>query len=107
MLAIATGDEDVQAEWSQPLTREDKAERKQLIYDMWLAGGTTREIAVKLVMRQNAVFESVQMTSGFALEQLVKEEPPTYNVWNFNQCDPRFGQKHPGRIPGQTVVQEY
>ena len=26
---------------------------------------------------------------------VVKEEAPVYNVWNFGNCDPRFGQKHP------------
>jgi len=35
------------------------------------------------------------------------EKPPAYppyNVWIYNSCDPRFGQKHPGQIPGQAIV---
>ncbi|HZA25722.1 MAG TPA: DNA methyltransferase [Dehalococcoidia bacterium] len=32
------------------------------------------------------------------------EKPPIYNVWNFADCDPRFGQAHPGQIPGQVVL---
>jgi len=27
-----------------------------------------------------------------------------YDVWNFAGCDPGFGQEHPGRIPGQIVL---
>jgi ParB-like chromosome segregation protein Spo0J len=27
-----------------------------------------------------------------------------YDVWNFAECDDHFGQKHPGRIPGQIVL---
>ncbi len=34
----------------------------------------------------------------------ISETPPIYNVWNYALCDPRFGQKHPGQIPGQAVV---
>ena len=59
---------------------------------MWLAGGTTVEIAEKQVIRQNAVFESIQLTRQSALKKLVSDEPPVYNVWNFNRCDPRPGQ---------------
>lgn len=27
-----------------------------------------------------------------------------YDVWNFTQCDPRFGCEYPGRIPGQLIA---
>lgn len=27
-----------------------------------------------------------------------------YDVWNFAGCDPGFGQEHPGRIPGQIIL---
>ena len=27
-----------------------------------------------------------------------------YNVWNFTACDPRLGDEHPGRIPGQIAM---
>lgn len=29
------------------------------------------------------------------------DAPRIYNVWNFAGCDPRLGEDHPGRIPGQ------
>ncbi len=42
----------------------------------------------------NSKLETVQLS----------ETPPVYNVWNCKSCDPRFGQAHPGRIPGQAIV---
>ena len=30
--------------------------------------------------------------------------PRIYNVWNFAGCDPRLGDDHPGRIPGQIAL---
>lgn len=38
---------------------------------------------------------------------VLNEQPPIYNVWNYALCDPRFGQKHPGQIPGQAIVDLY
>lgn len=32
------------------------------------------------------------------------DAPRIYNVWNFANCDPRLGDDHPGRIPGQIVL---
>jgi DNA modification methylase len=32
------------------------------------------------------------------------DSPRIFNVWNFTQCDPRLGQDHPGRIPGQIAL---
>ena len=33
-----------------------------------------------------------------------KRIPKIYNVWNFSNCDPRLGIEHPGRIPGQIIM---
>jgi len=30
-------------------------------------------------------------------------EPKVYDVWNFSECDDRFGIEYPGRIPGQII----
>jgi len=84
--------------------QEVSGHRKRIIFDLWLAGGTTGEIGDSLFLTQQSVWESVQKTGVEALKTPVTEDPPTYNVWNFNRCDPRFGQKHPGQIPGQIVV---
>jgi hypothetical protein len=27
----------------------------------------------------------------------------TWDVWNYNDCDPRFGDDWPGRIPAQMI----
>jgi len=32
------------------------------------------------------------------------DAPRIYNVWNFVGCDPRLGEDHPGRIPGQIAL---
>ena len=32
------------------------------------------------------------------------DAPRLYNIWNFSQCDPRLGDEHPGRIPGQIAM---
>lgn len=32
------------------------------------------------------------------------DSPRVYNVWNFANCDPRLGDEHPGRVPGQIVL---
>jgi DNA modification methylase len=32
----------------------------------------------------------------------IKIQP--YDVWHFNDCDDRFGDKYPGRIPGQLIL---
>jgi len=29
--------------------------------------------------------------------------PKVYDVWNFSECDDRFGIEYPGRIPGQII----
>jgi len=30
----------------------------------------------------------------------------TWDVWNFTECDPRFGDDWPGRIPAQYSAKE-
>ena len=37
------------------------------------------------------------------VDELLRFEPPIYNVWNFAGCSPLFGIEYPGRIPGQIV----
>jgi hypothetical protein len=33
----------------------------------------------------------------------LKDSLQLYNVWRFQQCDPRYGMDYPGRILGQIV----
>jgi len=46
--------------------------------------------------------KSVEDTKN-GVEELLRFEPPLYNVWNFTGCNPLFGTEYPGRIPGQIV----
>lgn len=36
--------------------------------------------------------------------ELLGFQPKIYNVWNYAKCDKLMGQKHPGQIPGQIVL---
>ena len=86
------------------VTRRQKL-RRDAIFDHWLAGETTTEIAQKLYLTQQLVSDVIKDTSTSRLETLcISETPPVYNVWNYTSCDPRFGQNYPGRILGQAIV---
>jgi hypothetical protein len=104
LLKVAAGDAEVLAKWSEPLTPEERADRRKVILDLWLAGATEPMISTYLRMSGGGVHESIGQSRLNYVEEVRKEEPPIYNVWNFSQCDPRFGQKHPGQIPGQAVL---
>jgi len=99
------GDAATIEKWEMPLTSTDRQDRNNAIFDHWLAGETTTAVAKKLYLTQQLVSEVIKETSNTRLETLcISETPPVYNVWNYNSCDPRFGQDHPGRIPGQAIV---
>jgi transcriptional regulator with XRE-family HTH domain len=42
--------------------------------------------------------------SLFGRAEYQDDSPRIYNVWNFANCDPRLGEDHPGRIPGQIAM---
>jgi hypothetical protein len=75
------------------IIREEVADRKQVIFDLWLAGKTERDIADKLCIGRNAVHESIALHRKIKAQQLCEEAPPIYNVWIFAQCDPRFSER--------------
>lgn len=104
LLNIAKGDQTTLAQWGQPFTAEERQQRRQLIYDLWLAGESTVKIASLLEMANQSVWESLQVSGRNPTLPPDIPDPPIYNVWNFSRCDPRFGQDHPGRIPGQAVI---
>jgi hypothetical protein len=75
------------------------------IFDHWLAGETETELATNAKLNVSQIcriLESLQTVKRDTLQ--ISEQPPIYNVWNFASCDPRFGQKHPGQIPGQAIL---
>lgn len=105
LLKMVTGDVETLTLWSRPLTAEERTTRNEAIFDLWLGGETETAIAEKAVMGQQSVSDILKVTAATKAEASgITEKPPIYNVWNYAQCDPRFGQGHPGRIPGQAVV---
>lgn len=46
----------------------------------------------------------LEATSDRELMEALKIKLQLYDVWNFAECDSRFGQKYPGQIPGQLIA---
>ena len=87
------------------LAKEERAARDAAIFDHWLAGKTIWELAQKGNLSPSHVHDIITAFGKSKLERAEwSETPPIYNVWNFSICDPRFGQKHPGQIPGQAIL---
>lgn len=105
LLKMVAGDTVTLARWTQPLSSAERQDRNQLIFDLWLAGETAAALAEKCHLARRQVDHVVKVGSQVRLAAAaIPEVPPIYNVWNYGSCDPRFGQKYPGRIPGQAVI---
>lgn len=105
LLAIVSNDVETLTKWSLPLTSKERSDRDNAIFDHWLAGETTPEIATKVHLARQVVERIIKLALRAKSSALVlNEQSPIYNVWNYALCDPRFGQKHPGQIPGQAVI---
>lgn len=93
------GDAAVVALWDKPLTAEERQARNEAIFDLWLGGETETAIAEKAVMGQQSISDILKVTAAAKAEASgITEQPPIYNVWNYAQCDPRFGQKRGGSV---------
>ena len=91
--------------WSAPLSKEEREARNNAIFDHWLAGETVEEIASTGKLGHSQIANIIKSSSAFKRDNAgISEQPPIYNVWNYSSCDTRFGQKHPGQIPGQAVL---
>ena len=74
-------------------------DRNNAIFDHWLAGETTTEIAEKLHITRQSIDNVIESAKTAKREAMLHtEQPPISNVWNYASCDPRFGQKHPGQM---------
>lgn len=105
LLRMIAGEAEVVALWDKPLTAEERVQRNEVIFNLWLGGETEAAVARKANMGLSTVCELLKVfAAAKAKASDITEAPPIYNVWNYSACDPRFGQKHPGQIPGQTVV---
>lgn len=105
MLKILVGDPKTIVEWSKPLSNQERLDRNNAIFDHWLAGETITQLAKSGNIGHSQVANIIKH-SIIAKRDLtgITEAPPIYNVWNYALCDPRFGQKHPGQIPGQSII---
>lgn len=104
-LAILANDTEALVKWSAPLSEAERADRNNAIFDHWLAGETIEKIAKSGKVGHSQVANIIKHSIASKCDNTgIVEQPPVYNVWNFSSCDPRFGQKHPGQIPGQAVV---
>ena len=105
VLALLANDTDTLRKWASPLTIEERAARDAAIFDHWLAGETQTEIARNLHLKRQSIAPIIKKAVKDKLgNHLHTEQAPIYNVWNYAGCDPRFGQKHPGQIPGQAIL---
>ena len=104
-LAMLANDAETLAKWSVPLTEAERIARNNAIFDHWLAGETSVSIAKKCHLSRRLIDGVIENGKASRLKGLCHvEQPPIYNVWNYGSCDPRFGQDHPGRIPGQSII---
>jgi len=67
--------------------------RNEEIFQFWLAGHTTREVAKKYQLAQSQIVRIVALMRGLKLKTMHQsEKPPIYNVWNWS---PRKGYGGP------------
>ena len=106
ILKIMAGDAETIKLWSAPLTNQERLGRNNAIFDHWLSGKTTTEIAKNLHITRQEIDYIIKHAKDDRRNSLcITEQPPIYNVWNYANCDPRFGRDgYPGRIPGQAIV---
>jgi len=115
---LLAGDVATIEKWGMPLTSTDRQDRNNAIFDHWLAGETTTQIAGKVHLPRQHIDRIITDARIAKREAMcITEQPPHLNVWNYALCDPRFGQEletptgitlklkdHPGRIPGQAII---
>ena len=102
---LAVGNSTVSS-WCSDINHKKREERKQKAIELYLdylSYPTQEEVAKALDITQKTVSNYIQNFKN----ELISNPPPDslqlYNVWRFQQCDPRYGMDYPGRIPGQIV----
>jgi len=77
---------------------------EQRIIDLYLQCLSNNEISQRLGISVEYIRRKLFKFFETAIKNL---KPPTSlrltNVWNFQQCDVRYGLDYPGRIPGQII----
>jgi len=102
ILAVGNG---TVSSWCSDINQRKREERKQKAIELYLdylSYPTQEDVAKALDIGRTTVTGYVEK-----LKSELSDNPPDslqlYNVWRFQQCDPRYGMDYPGRIPGQIV----
>ncbi len=90
----------------QDIKKKEEEDRNQRILDLYLAYQTQPAIAKDVGIDQATVSRTIDsFMQKSKLENL--HTPPESlqytNHWDFDGCDPSFGSKYPGRLPGQII----
>ncbi len=89
--------------YTHDIREQQDEDRDMAILKLYLSCHTEEEIADKVGLKKSRISE---MISGFG--HMSKTEQPSLSCqdtdfWEFNACDPQFGEKYPGRMPGQVI----
>ena len=90
--------------WVYDLNQEQKKERQEKIWQLWLACHTLDQIGKTVELSESQVSRTVKDLQKLHLQEMqVPDSLQTFNLWNFQNNDARYGMDYPGRIPGQIV----
>lgn len=89
----------------EDIKEKEEEGRNQRILEMYLACWTVQEIADDVgIDKSNVSREISKLQNGKLAETQQPPEPLQYtNLWSFNNCNPDYGDKYPGRMPGQII----
>ncbi|MDP3064176.1 MAG: hypothetical protein Q8O40_13345 [Chloroflexota bacterium] len=105
-LPCTNGDHGAMRAQIAVLTADERRQRNELIFDLWLAGHTEPQIAHKVELslaHVHRIIDILRQAKAGGTENI--EKLPIYNVWNYPKCDPRFGLGYPGRPPRGAPAQ--
>lgn len=94
-------------DWTKDIRQKEDDVRDQKILDLWLRCWTQEEIADETGVTQQTIANKVEsITKNSKIVEICNAPPASldlYDVWTFCACDNRYGDKYPGRIPGQII----
>ena len=93
--------------WTNDLAKEEEKVENEKILELYLRCYTTREIGEELCISNKTVDNRIEAMCKNGNFSKITHEPPQslriYDVWQFSNCDDRYGSNYPGRIPGQII----
>ena len=67
------------------LSDAERQDRNKVIFDLWLAGKTEREIAKSAHLSKTEIHKVIGLVTKIKAEKSDQnEKPPIYNVWNYS-----------------------